>query len=152
MTAYDPAPLYWSLAAVVVIMVAAFAVTRYFTGRRENVMQAQIAELYEKFGVPVPISTAFQTVLVKQMTHYHTPVLDELMAKMLAETLTDADRVELAAALKEREQDMGSMIDASERGAAKLLPLIMERVVLEKAQTVKGFNVILVKVPKAADE
>ena len=149
---FDPTYLYLSLVAILLIMVVSFALTRYLTGRREAKLHAEIAVLYEKFGLPIPISTAFQTVLVKQMTHYHTPALDELMAKMLAETLTDSDRAELILALKERELDMGMLIDDSERGAAKLLPLLMERVALEKIQTAKGFDVVLVKVPKAADD
>ena len=149
---FDPMPLYWSLAIIMLIMAASFALTRYFTGRRENVLRAQIAKLYDKFGVPVPIDIAYQAMLVRRLTHFHTPVLDDLLARMLAGTLDVQGRIELFDALRERGRDMGTLIDDSERAAAKLLPLVMERVALEKGRPNAKFDVVLVKVPKAADD
>lgn len=80
----------------------------------------------------MPISTAFQAILIKELTHFHTPVMDALMAKVgPPSTLTAAEETELIAALEQRTQDMATEISDSERDAAKILPLVMKRAKLE---------------------
>lgn len=83
----------------------------------------------------LPMNTAFQTILVRELTHYHTPVMDELLEKLGPPyTLTDAEEVQLSQALAQRTQDMGDKITEPERDAARILPYIMKRV---KAETEK---------------
>ena len=75
--------------------------------------------------VVLPISTVFRNVLVKELTHFHTPATDALLAKI--DVLTPDEEAELLRLLAQREQDMGHRISASEREAAHMLPLIMKR-------------------------
>ena len=77
----------------------------------------------------IPLNLAIQNVLVKELTHFHTPVLDGLMAKLGPPfMLTDEEEAELLRLLTERERDMGESISPAERDAAKILPVIIRRV------------------------
>lgn len=76
----------------------------------------------------VPISTAFQAILIKELTHYHTPRMDELMTRVgPPSTLSIAEEAELAHLLSQRTKDMGDEITESERDAAMILPIVMKR-------------------------
>lgn len=76
----------------------------------------------------LPISAAFQAILIKELTHFHTPRMDELMRKIgPPSTLTDYEEDELATLLEERTRDMGDQISQSEREAAQMLPLVIKR-------------------------
>src|SRR6266478_4615942 len=82
----------------------------------------------------MPISTALQTILVKELTHFHTLRMDSLLARIGPPSeLTDAEEAELTQALLERTQDMGHLISDSERDAAFILPAIMRRAKVECA-------------------
>jgi hypothetical protein len=142
-------PLIVSATAIVMTAIIAVALLRFFNNR-EN------ARLRERIGIlslPVQqMSAAFQVALVRQLTHFHTPKLDALLAKLGPPfALTDVEMQELIAELKAREEDMAGQIDGGEREAAKMLPAIMRRVALEKAQPMEMFDLILVAVPKASD-
>jgi hypothetical protein len=142
-------PIIVSGTVIVVTTIIAVALLRFFNNR-EN------ARLREKIGIlslPVQqMSAAFQISLVRQLTHFHTPRLDALLAKLGPPfTLTESEQGELIAALKEREADMGALIDDSEREAAKMLPAVMRRVAVEMGQSMEMFDLILVAVPKASD-
>ena len=76
----------------------------------------------------VPLSAAMQALLIKELTHFHTPRMDLLMSKLgPPSTLSDAEETELLVLLKEREADMGDLISDSERDAAHILPVIIKR-------------------------
>jgi len=76
----------------------------------------------------VPISAALQQMLIKELTHFHTPVMDALMARLgPPSTLSEEEEAKLLRLLKEREIDMGDQISDSERDAAHILPVIMKR-------------------------
>ena len=82
-----------------------------------------VATLSQQLGLihqaVIPLNLAIQQVLVKELTHYHTPVLDALMAKLGPPlTLTSDEEDALLRLLAEREQDMGELITAEERDAA----------------------------------
>jgi len=82
----------------------------------------------------VPISTALQAILVKELTHYHTPVMDALLARIgPPSTLSEDEEQQLTEKLYERTQDMGVLISSSERDAAFILPAIMRRAKVECA-------------------
>jgi hypothetical protein len=113
-------------------------------------MEAKLAVLS---AAVVPISTAFQAILIKELTHFHTPRMDELLAKVGPGTLTADEERELAVALLQREADMGELITASERDAAHILPLVITRAKAE-AELMKGKPVLfkLVTVPPETAE
>ena len=76
----------------------------------------------------VPINTMMQAMLVRELTHPHTPEMDALMQRLgPPNSLTEEDTARLLDLLDERSKDMGPLISASERAAASILPVIMER-------------------------
>lgn len=92
----------------------------------------RITELEQKLALVnqavIPISTAFQAILIKELTHYHTPEMDALLVKVGPPiTLTPEEEARLAVLLEERTRDMGPQISESERDAATILPAVMKR-------------------------
>ena len=117
---------------------------------------AQIAELQRQLGLltqsVVPISAAFQAILIKQLTHFHTPDIDELLGKIGPPVLLTADEEKkLTRALKLRAADLDDTITEDERGAAVMLPYIIQRVRREAAIPLDLANVdaVVVAVPKS---
>jgi|SRR5579863_1049082 len=79
----------------------------------------------------VPISAAFQAMLIKDLTHAHTPEIDALLAKIgppLVLTLRDVDRLGVLLA----EVTADNTITERERDAARMLPMVMRRVLADK--------------------
>ena|SRR6266853_2819320 len=106
-------------------------------------LEMSLAVIDEKV---IPISTALQAILVKELTHYHTPIMDELMTRIGPPSrLSDEEEELLALALFERTQDMGLLISSSERDAALILPAIMRRAKAECAllESVKAQTYVL---------
>lgn len=98
----------------------------------------------------VPISAAFQAILIKELTHYHTPVTDRLLEKLENGTLAPTEERELSVALEERTRDMNGDIPESERDAARMLPMVIKRV---RAEAVLMYpEVQLVAVPPTAEK
>jgi hypothetical protein len=96
-----------------------------------------------------PLSTVFQARLIKELTHFHTPEMDALMAKMGPPyTLTVEEEGKLIQLLKQRQADMSNLISDSERDAALMLPLLMKRV---KNETVVNHEPPVVLVTTTAD-
>lgn len=82
----------------------------------------------------LPISTAFQTLLIKELTHYHTEEMDALLVKIgPPNILTPEEIVRLHVMLIERTQDMHELISDSERDAAAIFPIVMKRAKAEAA-------------------
>lgn len=105
----------------------------------------------------LPISTAFQAILIKELTHFHAPELDELLTKIgPPSTMTPEEEARFAVLLKERTRDLGDQITDSERGAALILPTIIKRAKAEAAilETVPAIPVAfkLVTVPPPTTE
>lgn len=104
--------------------------------RADALRDAKIIELEKQLALiaasVVPISTAFQAILIKELTHMHTPVLDALLAKVgPPSSLTEDETEEMAQLLKERALDMGDQISSSERDAAIMLPMVIKRAKIE---------------------
>lgn len=79
-----------------------------------------------------PISIAMQTWLVDKLTHFHTPVMDELLRKLgPPNILTDVEEKELEAALIERTVTLDGRIDDMEKDAARMLPMVIRMVKAE---------------------
>lgn len=105
---------------------------------QQSKLTQRIVELETKSALTsaamLPITTAFQAILIKELTHFHTPVMDALMAKLGPPfTLSEEEEAELIAALKQREADVNGRISDSERDAAHMLPMLMKRVRTEAA-------------------
>lgn len=99
------------------------------TDARVSELELQLSAVKQSV---LPISAAFQAILIKELTHYHTPRMDELMRQLGPPvTLTDAEQTELTALLQQRTIDMNGRISDSERDAAVMLPLVMKRVLAE---------------------
>lgn len=93
---------------------------------------ARITELETKLALVnqavIPISTAFQAILIKELTHYHTPEMDALLVKLgPPSVITIAEQQRLEVLLVARTTDMGPEISGSERDAAAILPAVIRR-------------------------
>lgn len=105
-----------------------------------------------RLGESVPLNVALQSILRQELTHFHTPTIDRLLAKLGPPfLLTASEEHALLAAMKQREQDMGDQMSDSEREAAQLLPLIMRRIKRDQAtptpNTVVAFQVVSMTTP-----
>jgi hypothetical protein len=112
----------------------------------------RIAELESKLAVMtaavVPISTAFQAILIKELTHHHAPEMDELMVKVgPPNTLTEDEEWRLGELLAERSVDMSPQITQEERDAASILPAVMARAKIEQEQLPDKTTMKMVSVP-----
>jgi hypothetical protein len=135
---------------------------------QDAALKNRVAELEVQLSLVrqavVPISAAFQAVLIKELTHFHTPVMDKLMEKLGPPfTLTEAEEKELIAALAVRAKDMGDKMSQSERNAATMLPFIMQRVRVQtqvqarllaegKTDNTRHLRVVTIYEPSSADE
>jgi hypothetical protein len=128
------------------------AMARLATIRKEDdrAMRDRITELERKLAVigstVEPISTAFQALLIKQLTHFHTPELDALLVKVGQQpyALEPKEEARLTELLAQRTTDMGELIDDLERDAAHILPFIIRRVRAEAALTHLDMKVVAV--------
>lgn len=150
-----------------------FITTLYFKLRKEAAdklkaaheaserIRDRLTELESKLtlinAAVIPISTAFQAILIKELTHPHTAEMDALLVKVgPPNILTEAEKERLATMLVERSTDME--ITDSERDAALILPAVMKRAEVEqdtlkvtqdlKLQLISITEVIGVPVPK----
>lgn len=123
------------LSAALGVVVTAFWKAREATAAKakaladENAkLTARVTEVESKLRLVdqavVPISEAFKAILIKELTHFHTPEMDKLMAK---DRLTPEEEARLAVLLKERSENMGDDIPQSERDAAAILPAVIRR-------------------------
>ncbi len=95
----------------------------------------------------LPIATAFQQVLVRQLTHLHEPEADLLLAKI--DTLTYEEHQRLAVILQDRYEKPDPLISESEREAAKILPYVNKRAkeearVLKEASDLNNYRLIAI--------
>ena len=137
-------PIYVNVALLVLGSALTFISTVYFNSRKNNAekvkdiieekkeVESRLTSLENKLALVnaavVPISTAFQAILIKELTHLHTPEMDALMVKIgPPNTLTEEERARLAVMLKERADNLDVDILQSERDAAHILPAVMIR-------------------------
>jgi len=123
--------------------------TRYWVNKAALVREADklaaahqkledtVTELTNQLGLVkqavVPISTAFQAILVQKLTHFHTPEMDALMVKLgPPSTLTFEEEERLAVMLREREKEVDPQISPEEKDAAHMLPMVMRMVKYEQ--------------------
>jgi len=133
------------------------AILLHTTRKEEDrLLRARITELERQLAVigstVEPISTAFQALLIKQLTHFHTPELDALLVKVGQQSyaLEPEEEARLSELLEQRTKDMGKLIDDSERDAAHMLPFVIRRVRAEAA--VGHLDLKVVAVPKEIEK
>jgi hypothetical protein len=147
-----------SIGIVVLTALLSFAAAVYWHNKRQGEKRDdEIADLKRQMAIlQIPVqqmNAAFQAMLVKQLTHFHTRELDELLKKLGPPmVLTADDRARLTILLQEREADVDGQIDDSERDAAHMLPMVMKRVADEIDQSANMKDLVLVAVPKPADD
>lgn len=123
------AVIIWCQIRLVRQLVAATAAELSALRSRVDTLSEQLALVSQKV---IPISSALQDCLRQELTHFHTPRMDELMQKLGPPwLLTDEEELELLDLLEARERDMGDQISPSERDAARIFPIIMKRAKLE---------------------
>lgn len=82
----------------------------------------------------LPINALVQAALIKELTHFHEPETDALLEKLGPPSrLTDDELADLEERLIIRESVIDSQISASERDAARMLPMVIRRVKAEEA-------------------
>jgi hypothetical protein len=136
----------WMVAVLVVVsVIVSVFVTRHLsvlvprhlaTGLLaiEPDLLARLVELERRFSLIgqaiIPVSTAFQTMLVRELTHFHTPEMDSLMAHIgPPSTLSEEETNRLVVLLRQRASEPD--VPASERDAAYMLPAVMRRATAE---------------------
>src|ERR1700674_2615584 len=126
--------LFWSRKRAQALAAEASVATITEREKRIVELERQVALL----GLTVqPLSAAFQAILVKQLSHFHTPHIDLLLSKLGPPVLlTQSEEVELAKELAQRAVDVASEITDDERGAALMLPYVIQRVRREAVQQV----------------
>jgi hypothetical protein len=81
----------------------------------------------------LPMSTAFQAILVKELTHFHTPAVDALLKKLGPPlTITEAEMETLQCELRHRISESDPLVTRAEREAAIMLPYVIRRVARER--------------------
>jgi hypothetical protein len=118
-----------------------------------EVVKTRLVELETKLALVdaavVPISTAFQALLIKELTHFHTQEMDALLVKVgPPNVLTTEEYERLVVMLKERTRDLGAEISESERGAAHILPVVMTRAQVEQETLKRAADLKLVRISK----
>lgn len=98
----------------------------------------------------VPITSAFQALLVKQLTHFHTPLMDSYLEKI--GHLTEKEEGELARLLEERVRDAKDEIPDSESRAARILPDVMVLAKREMEMISQDSTLSVVSVPGGSGE
>ena len=131
------------VSAAVPSWVLAHGAARRRAEARIAVLEKQLALMEQ---VVTPISVAFQQMLIKQLTHPHTPELDELLSRIKQPGLNLDEMEQLACLLAERVDD--SDFDESERDAARMLPMVMRRVKHELLSPHRKAVLVLVTIPE----
>jgi hypothetical protein len=121
------------LVAIALTSLLTFAGTAYFVRRKTTQKTLdRITELENKLAVlnqsMVPFNSAFQAILIKELTHIHTPEMDALLVKLgPPNILTQAEEIRLANLLIERADADDPTIPEYERDAARILPAVIRR-------------------------
>jgi hypothetical protein len=101
---------------------------------REKRLVAMETKLALVDAAVIPIATAMQAILIKELTHFHTPEMDDLLIKVgPPNTLTEDEQARLIVMLQERTKDLGEEISPSERDAAFIFPIVMKRAAAEQS-------------------
>jgi hypothetical protein len=98
---------------------------------RTEAGEKRMTELESRFkvleGRVTPVSLAFRQELIAELTHNHTPEMDDLLLRI--DTLNEGEDLRLEVLLKERIIEFADpMITASERDAASMLLMVNKRV------------------------
>ena len=118
-------------------------------------MRGRISDLEKQLialtSVVTPLSAAMQAVFIKELTHFHTPELDDLLTKVQDGTLEDAEESRLLTLLEERSRDLDGRIPDSERDVATMFPMMMKRVKAERRLAAVDIQVVSMTATRETD-
>lgn len=137
-------PILFQVLGILFSALLSFIAATYWFGRqarqRQQEAQAQaydqlvrrVNDLEKQIGLVgqavLPISTAFQAILVKELTHTHTPEMDGLLSRLGPPCLLSTEEeLRLLELLAERAVDPDPMYGQSEREAARMMPFVIYR-------------------------
>jgi hypothetical protein len=149
-------PLINSVGLLILGAVLSFLAARYWHQKSQaEALLVRVTELErDRDAIKAtvdPITTAFQSLLIRQLTHFHTPEMDALMVKIgPPNTLTSDEASRLAVLLEERAKNMAGSIPDSERRAAHILPDVMILAKLEQDAVAQDSVLQVVAVPKGS--
>jgi len=145
-----------SILAVLGAILSWLAARYWYMRAADKELRARVAELERQQGltnlVAQPMWAAVQERLIKELTHFHTPVMDALLVKLGPPvTLTEAEEGQLEYALRQRAVDLDDQIGLEERDAARMLPMVMRRVKAEAGAPSRSTTLQVVAVPVAEE-
>ena len=111
---------------------------------RELETKARISE-----AAFLPIATAFQSTLIKSLTHAHAGELDALLVKVSKDALSAVEEIRLLQLLRDRTTDMDPRISPREREDATIFPIVMKRARAEQGLLSAAEATRLVPIPIA---
>lgn len=135
----------WALYIVAALLMSSVVAIAIITSRRQTALEVRFKALTDRV---TPISAAFRSELIRDLTHNHTPELDALIA-MLGddEMMTPEQERRLDELLKERVVEFDDpLITDRERDSASMLLMVNKRVKAEQAA--RAFEIAAVAVPK----
>jgi hypothetical protein len=114
-------------------------------------LESQLAQL--KLTV-TPITDAMQQLLIKKLTHFHTPILDALMQRALSGIITPEENAKMERLLVEREKELDTEVNEYERICARILPDVIRLVILSHDEETDpaALQLLVVSVPVVTDE
>lgn len=137
------------VSAIFAIFISRYTADRLRKEKKSDERDAKIAELEKQLllvgASVVPISAAFQAMLIKKLTHFHTPELDALMVKIGPPyRLLHVEYERLIFLLDQTVKSLNGDIDDLERFAAIMLPMVIRMVLAETEDD--GYDLKVVKV------
>ena len=147
-----------SIAITVLSAVLSFIMAWFFFSRKSKIAEAnlraaaviatdkRVNELEQKLAAltsaVTPLSAAMKAVFIKELTHFHTPELDELLVRVADDTITEKEEPRLFELLYRRATELDGAIPESERDVAIMFPMMRKRVKAEKLLTATEIQVV----------
>jgi hypothetical protein len=133
-------PLIISFGAVILLQIVSY----WYDRRQYSVLNKQFQEMADRVSIInagyTPMFTALLKVVVPELTHFHTPEADDLLARIA--TLKDDEMDRLEVLMRERESVVDPQISPKERATARALPWIARRA-REEAQVGPDVRVVV---------
>jgi len=131
---------------VAALLMASIAAVAIVVSKRLSGLEIRFKALTDRV---TPISAAFRSELIRDLTHNHTPELDALLAKVGAdEPMTPEEETRLNVLLKERVVEYDDpLITDRERDSASMLLMVNKRVHAER--TAIALQIVAVAVARS---
>ena len=125
------------LGVVLTSLATWFGFQRSQAVKERDALAARVTELEAKERLAaaafIPIASAFQAILIRNLTHAHTGELDALLVKVGEHTLLLEEEPRLLELLEQRIKVRDKRISKEEREDAMIFPIVMRRAREERA-------------------